>query len=260
MVALATTLGILAVAAVAGGVISLNLSNGAGTAFEVGKWLLQLATVFVGAGLITAVLRMVDIARTKRESWTGLLQDVIAASNTVDVARLNLVGNASAETYTELIQRCRDVRATLRRIIAAPDLHDQPDLRSALQRMRRYLLPLVLEYESNYLQISRQQQLDEEIVSYQLKKLSAKDDLGELPMLPEVLSTPLQAANMISDPAVLPVLAKSLAEYKEGDFRKAYVTAKSILEKNAGVRRQHEGTAVQRASGARERVDTKPYQ
>jgi hypothetical protein len=243
LVAVATVVGILSAATAVSGAIVLSRAPVSSASFEIGKWMLQLATVFAGTGLITAVLRQVEVMRSKRESWTGQLQDVVVGQDAIEAAALRLVSNPTAETYSDLIEKCREFRATLRRMTAAPDAHDQEGLRAALKRMRTLLKPLVQEYETKYVFVVRQQLLDDEFLEFRLNELAEKNSLPDVSVLPDSLMTPLGVGKLLQDKARFPVLDAFSQVFNGGRFNldsdlyRAYEKVKSALEKNAGVRR-----------------------
>lgn len=179
MVALAAVLFLLATGVVVAGIALLRSSpTASGASFEVGRWLLQLGTVLAGTGLITAVFRQVDLTRARRESWTTMLQGLVVRQDAVEGAAMRMESNPDAATYADLVERCRDLRALLRRIIALPEVHNSDgSLRQQVDRMRRYLKPLVKEHERNFLRISRQESLDQKILEVRIQKL-AKDADG----------------------------------------------------------------------------------
>lgn len=235
--ALAAALAVLAAAAAAGGIVLLELGKPNDASAEIGKWLLQLATVFLGTGVVGVMLRQVDLSRAKRESWTRLLQEVVAAHDTVQLAGRLLSAHATAKTYAEQIAKVSEVREILRRIMSSPEIHDEPELRDTLLRMRHYLKRLVKEYEAKYLPVSRQQRLDEEVLTYRLKELARKADDLSLPIIPESLASPFPAGSTLGDPERFPCLNEFRTNYKQSDFRLAYEMAKPILEHKAGIRR-----------------------
>lgn len=234
---LAAALAVLAAAAAAGGIILLGFGRPNDASTEIGKWLLQLATVFLGTGVVGVMLRQVDLARAQRESWTRVLQEVILAHDTVQLAGRLLSAHATAKTYAEQITKVSEVREVLRRIMSSPEVHDDPELRGTLLRMRHYLKGLVKEYEAKYLPVSRQQRLDEEVLTYRLKELAREADNLSLPTIPESLAGPFPAGSKLSDPKEFPCLNEFRTNYKQSDFRLAYETAKPILEQKSGVRR-----------------------
>jgi hypothetical protein len=232
--------------AVAGFVALRHAPPTSGVASEVGRWLLQLATVFTGAGFITAVFRQIEVTRVRREAWTEMLQDLVVAQDVLESAFLRLIRNTSSETYTDMIERCREMRAMLRRIIALPEADDRPEeppgeLRREVQRMRHYLKPLVLEYEQHCLRILRQGRLDAKVLEARLAVAAE----GDQPVLSEELLKPASVATLILDPKEFPALAAcqldfdgTKIQFKEhSELDSAYERVKGILRKNAGVAR-----------------------
>lgn len=240
LVALAAVLFLLAVGAVVAGIVLLRGSPSAsGTSFEVGRWLLQLGTVLAGTGFITSVLRQVELTRAKRDAWTAMLQDLVVNQDAVEGAGMRLVSNPDAQTYADLSEKCREMRAQLRRIIALPDAYDRRGpLRPHIERMRQYLKPLVKEYETHYLRVTRQGMLDEKVLSARLD-----DHVGDAE-LPVQLCTPMGVGRLLQDEKEFPALAAFLRDFdvSESAFRQgteiddAYERVKAILRKNAGVR------------------------
>ncbi|MFD0521648.1 hypothetical protein [Paractinoplanes durhamensis] len=229
---------VLAIASAIGGIAVLNGSHGEGIAFEVGKWLLQLTTVLVGAGAIATLLRWTDLVRARREAWTGLMHEVIAAGNTIEMAGRTLQADISAASYQRFIETCREVRAVLRRITAAPALHEDEELRNGLNVMRRYLTTLVLECEDRYLAVARQQQLDDYFLEAQLKKLATSAATAP-PRLPTELAASMPAAEMLRNAVRFKELTAFRESFDKSPFRIAYVrTVKPLLEKHAGVHRR----------------------
>ncbi|MCP3785261.1 hypothetical protein NLX85_18000 [Micromonospora sp. A3M-1-15] len=229
--------------AVAGFVVIRSSPTSSGPSFEIGKWLLQLATVFTGGGFITAVFRQVEVTRTKREAWTTMLQDVVVAQDALEGAFMRLISNTNAETYTDMIEKCREMRAMLRRIIALPEAYDRPgDLRRHVQGMRNYLKPLIQEYESHYLRVMMQGKLDEKVLEARLEEL-AKD---ARPLLPTDLLQPMCVGNLLRDAQEFPALAACLNDFndseiqfkEDSDLDSAYESLKLHLQRVAGVDRR----------------------
>lgn len=239
---LAAFLAILAILAAAGAIVLLNLGEPNDTPTEVGKWLLQLATAFAVAGAVSAVIREVENLRAQRAAWANLLQDVIQANDTVLVARLLLAAHATAKTYSEQIQELIRVGATLRRIAAEPDVHKVPELRDAINRMYGYLARLALEYEDHYLPVTRQQRVDEERLKLLVQEAAKTPALEKLSAkkLADELREPMRAGQILKDAELFPNLAalRDGKEFEAGDFIAGYETAKRLLEKHAGIRRQ----------------------
>ena len=237
MTALAAVLGSAALAASVAGLAMLGTARPGTAPFEAAKWLLQLSVVFVGAGLITAVLRQAELTRADRAVWTGYLQEVIAGTETVREARLLLEAHATAATYAEQIKKLLVVRASLRKLDAGQDMHDFPELRDHLKAMQSYLETLISEYGEKYLPVSRQQRLDEAAISHHLKQIAAQSTADTPPHLPETLSGPLQAGRMLEDAARFPHLSSFRTGFESSPFLLAYRSAKPLLEHRAGIKR-----------------------
>ncbi|MEU7906307.1 hypothetical protein [Actinoplanes sp. NPDC049118] len=245
MVALAAALFLLAAGVVVVGILLLVGSpTASGAWFEIGRWLLQLGTVLAGTGLITAVFRQVDITRVRRESWTAILQDLVVGQDAIESAAMRLVSTPDAGTYADLVERCRDMRALLRRVIALPEVYNSDgSLRQQINRMRHYLKPMVKEYELRFLRVSRQESLDKEILELRLQNLS-KDSNQSRPANPEQLFRLMGVSKLLQDEDEFPALAAFLRDFddNESEFRpqseidEAYEDVKAILRSNAGAR------------------------
>ncbi|SNY36959.1 hypothetical protein SAMN05421748_10519 [Paractinoplanes atraurantiacus] len=246
LVALAGALFVLAVgAAVAGIVLLRGAPSSASTSFEIGKWLLQLGTVLAGTGFITAVLRQAEVTRAKREAWTTMLQDLAVGQDAVEGATMRLISDATAETYADLIEKCRELRTLLRRIMALPEAyqHDS-ELRRQLHRMRVYLKPLILEYERHYLRVVRQHRLDEMILEARLQE-SVKDSRRRaVPTLPAPLGQPLGVGRLLSDGREFPALATLRGDFNRDEIEffphseidEAYERVKALLRRHIGMK------------------------
>lgn len=237
LVALAAALFVLAAGAVfAGTMVLRGAPSTSGTSFEVGKWLLQLGTVFAGTGLITAALRQVEVTRADRAAWTTLLQDLVVAQEAIEGACMRLASDGTAQTYAELIERCHEMRAMLRRIIALPQVNPDSELRRHASRLRRCLKPLVKEYERQYLRVTRQALLDEKV----LQKLV--EGAPEPP--PAELFAPRGVSRFLADEKAFPSLAALRKDFDEAEsqFREdseiddAYEGVKGALRRHAGGR------------------------
>ncbi|WP_250003616.1 hypothetical protein [Actinoplanes sp. M2I2] len=235
---------VLALGASVVGIVVLARSPSTGTSYEIGRWLLQLATVLAGAGLITAVLRQVEVTRAKRDAWTQMLQDLVVAQDAIENACLRLTSNANGETYADLIERCREMRSMLRRVIALPEVSDsENNLRRQAQRMRHYLKPLIQEYEKHYLRIARQSLLDDKVLLAQLDELAKDPSSNAVTTLPKELLRPSGVGEIVMNPAEFPALTACLQDFepREGEFRqaseidRAYESVKANLRSNAGV-------------------------
>src|SRR6266852_984856 len=128
---------------------------------EVGKWLLTVAAAFVLTGVLSVGVKQIDQRRSEREAWHAVLKDLVAASQTVLVARLRLRAQQSALTYQEQLAELSRVRVELRGIEATGLVIGEKSLQEDISKMRRYLEALGSEYEAGYLRVARQQRLDE---------------------------------------------------------------------------------------------------
>ncbi|MFI0242047.1 hypothetical protein [Streptomyces sp. NPDC016845] len=196
---LAAALGCLALLSTAGRIALLNIGRPGDTPTETGKWLLQIASVFAGTGVISSVLRQADITRNEREAWAHLLRELITAQDKVQLAIRLLSAHATAKTYFEQIRQLSEVREVLRRITSSPQVHEDAALRGALARMREDLTLLVREYEVHHLPLARQQRLDEEYLTQRLKSL-VRTGSQLSPSIPHSLTEPLPAWQMLNDP------------------------------------------------------------
>jgi hypothetical protein len=204
---------------------------------------LQLGIVLAATGFITAVFRQVEVTRAKRDAWTTMLQDLIVAQDAVEAACLRLTSNANAETYGDLIERCREMRSMLRRVIALPEVHNTGgDLRRHVQRMRTCLKPLIREYEKHYLRVARQGLLDDKVLRARMDELAKDPDQTAVPTLPAELLRPSGVSHILMEPTEFPALAACLQDFEpsEGEFTpaseidSAYESVKAILRRHAG--------------------------
>ena len=181
-----------------------------GTA-ELGRWLLTLAAGAALTGALSVVFRQIDGRRTERDAWHAVLNDLVAASQTVLLARLRLSAHRSARTYQE-----------------------------QLSAMRKHLDQLGAEYEAGYLQVSRQQRLDEEWLTQQLKSAAAElaPPGPPPPLLPDHLANPPRAWLLLQERGQFPRLAALLDEtiFSIDAFWASYKLAKRHLESLAGHR------------------------
>jgi hypothetical protein len=155
---------------------------------------------------------------------------------------------ATAKTYSEQIQELIRVGATLRRIAAEPDVHKDRELRDAINQMYGYLAKLALEYQKHYLPVARQQRVDEErlkLLAKDAAKTPAPEKLTAVELTPEELAAevrqPMRAGRMLQNAKLFPGLAafRDNGKFECSDFRRGYETAKRLLEKHAGIRRQN---------------------
>ncbi|MER6421153.1 hypothetical protein [Streptomyces sp. NPDC001137] len=236
---LALKLGAIAALSAVAGIVLLNYGQPNDTPTECGKWLLQLASVFAGAGAISALLRQVDLTRAQREVWVGFLQEVIAAHDRAHQASRLIPAHVTAKTYSEQIIELGNVRESLRRVMTSQQLHGDPLLRQHLQDMRRYLKKIIKEYNEKYLPVSRQQRLDEAYLSQRIATLG-KADSNQPPLIPDDLKGPLPAWQALADGSKFPSLVEFCNNFDESEFRRSYESAKPILEHHAGILRKQQ--------------------
>jgi hypothetical protein len=158
---LAIGLAVAAAMSAAVGIWLLVIGSSGDDNTEVGKWLLALSSALLVAGAVSTVVRVVEVSRTERETWAERLHDVMAARDTVAMARLFLSAHATAKTYQDQAAELIHVRAKLRRLKAEPGVAKDRNLLSAIDLMLGYLDDLGREYEACYLTVARQQLLDE---------------------------------------------------------------------------------------------------
>lgn len=245
LTALAGVLFLLAATAmVVGVVIVRDSSPQSGPALEIGKWLLQLGTVLAGTGFITAMLRQAEVSRAKREAWTAILQDLVVSQDALEGSVMRVITGPDAESYTALIERCREMRAMLRRMMALPDVTDhRSDLRRHANQVRHCLKPTIKEYEDHYLQISRQALLDEKRLEAQLSEIAKDDSKRELP---DRLLRPSSVGRLLRNAQEFPALAALVRDFNEQEIQfepdseidRAYEGVKAELRKNARIYRK----------------------
>jgi hypothetical protein len=199
---------------------------------EVGKWLLQLSLVFVGTGVVSVVIRQFEVARAQREAWEEMLHQLVAAHDEAQMAARLLSAHATAKTYAEQVKVLTTARVTLRRLASTPEVRKDEPLHASLVTMRKYLKNVIKEYQASYLPVARQQRLDEEVLSYRLKKLAESD--GKFPELPIELGKPLPAGLTLEDPDCFPVLNEFRTAFKTSTFRRAYESAKPVMQVRGG--------------------------
>ncbi len=163
-----------AVAAAAAAIYLLLTAHAVDVHAEVGRWLLTVAVAFAVTGALTMVVKQIDQGRTEREAWHAVLNDLVAANQTVGLARVRLDANQSAKTYQEQLAELMRARVELRRLCAIGMVIGDPPLRAHIEAMRDYLDALGREYEIGYLRVSRQQRLDELWLEDQLKAANVR--------------------------------------------------------------------------------------
>lgn len=222
------------VAAGVGGYVFLRSSHTVDVGAEVGKWLLTVAVAFVVTGALSMVVKQIDQRRSERSAWHAVLDDLVAAHQTVMVARLRLAAQRSALTYHEQLGQLVGARAEIRRLRGVGTVIRDPSLREHIDAMRRYLDALGAEYEKGYLAVARQQRLDELWLTDQMK---AASDGADGPVLPARLAEPTGAWRMLQDPVRFPRLAALIDAdaFRIDTFHTHYKRVKGCLEIHAGV-------------------------
>ena len=202
---------------------------------EVGKWLLTVAAGLVLTGALSMVVKQIDQRRTERDAWHAVLKDLVAANQTVMLARLRLAAQQSALTYQEQLAEIMRARVELRGIEVIGLVTGDPALRGNVSAMHKYLDALGSEYETGYLCVARQQRLDELWLTGQMT--AANVGTGG-PTLPVPLAEPTKAWRLLQDREGFPRLAALLdhSAFPIDTFRTSYKRAKGCLEVRAGFR------------------------
>lgn len=208
--------------------------------------LLTVAAALVLTGALGVVVKQIDQRRSERDAWHAVLNDLVAANQTVTLARVRLQAQRSAKTYQEQLAELMRARVELRRICAIGIVIGEPPLRDHVDAMREYLDALGSEYENGYLRVARQQRLDELWLNDQIK--AANTGTGA-PALPAPLAEPTQAWLLLQDPKRFPRLAALLDDdaYSIDTFRTNYKRAKARLEVRAGFGSRSNDDAVESA-------------
>jgi hypothetical protein len=231
---LAVILGGLASSAAVIGIVLVAQSASDDSSREIGKWVLQVALVFAGTGVVSVVVRQAELSRARRDAWTELLHELIGAHDAAQMASRLLSAHATAKTYSEQITVLTAARGTLRRLSSAPGVHEDKELHDALLAMRWYLKRLIKEYQEKYLPVARQQRLDEAVLGFRLGKV-AESDRPDFPVLPPELGQPLPAGLALQDAGRFPLLNEFRTAFKASKFREAYEVAKPIMQSKAGL-------------------------
>ena len=202
---------------------------------EVGKWLLTVAAGLVLTGALSMVVKQIDQRRTERDAWHAVLKDLVAANQTVMLARLRLAAQQSALTYQEQLAEIMRARVELRGIEVIGLVTGDPALRGNVSAMHKYLDALGSEYETGYLCVARQQRLDELWLTGQMT--AANVGTGG-PTLPVPLAEPTKAWRLLQDREGFPRLAALLdhSAFPIDTFRTSLKRAKGCLEVRAGFR------------------------
>lgn len=231
---LALVLGLTALTAAALGMFLVFQSAPDDAQRSIGGWLLQLALVFAGTGVVSIVVRHYELTRAQREAWLESLHELVGAHDEVQMAARLLSAHATAKTYGEQVMVLIRARATLRRLSSAPGVRDDETLHDSLVTMRKYLKYVVREYEAQYLPVARQQRLDEAALTHRFRKI-AEASSGAFPLIPPELAQPLPAGAALQDRDRFPLLNEFRTDFKESAFRGAYSVAKPIMARQAGL-------------------------
>ena len=229
---LAVILGVVACLASILGIVLIARSSVNDPWREVGKWSLQLSLVFVGTGVVSVVVRQYELARAEQQAWAEMLHQLVAAHDEAQMAARLLAAHATAKTYSEQVKVLTTTRATLRRLASTPEVRTDEELHASLLTMRKYLKNLLKEYQASYLPVARQQRLDEEVLTFRMKKLAESDTA--FPELPSEMCRPLPAGLALQDPERFPLLNEFRTGFKTSTFRRAYESAKLTMQERAG--------------------------
>jgi hypothetical protein len=226
-------LGIVAVAAVVGGLLLLHRSANAVFDAEVGKWLLTVATALVLTGALSLVVKEIDQRRGQRQAWQGLLHDLVAANQMVVMVRLRLNANRSALAYHEQLAELVCARLELKRISGIDIVIADERLRDHVNEMQTYVEGLGKECAAGYLPVARQQRLDELWLTERMKAVCGSSGAPELP---DELACPTKAWKLLTDKSQFPRLAALLdpEAFEVDAFRINYKLAKRRLQIHAG--------------------------
>jgi hypothetical protein len=226
-------LALCAVAALVGALVLLNRSHTVDVNAEVGKWLLTVAAALVLTGALSMVVKQIDQRRSERQAWHEILNDLVAANQKLILARVRLQAHQSAKTYQEQLAEVMAARVEVRRIGALDIVNRDRSLSDQITRMREYLDGLGQEYAAGYLNVARQQRLDEVWLTSQMNAANVGDDA---PKLPDRLSCAARAWLLLKDASQFPRLAALLDEdaFPIDTFRTNYKLAKERLEMHAG--------------------------
>jgi len=222
-----------AVAALAGAFVLLHRSHTVDVDAEVGKWLLTVAAALVLTGALSMVVKQIDQRRSERQAWHGILNDLVAANQKVVLARVRLQAHQSAKTYQQQLAEVMGARVEVRRIGALDIVNRDRSLSDQITAMRQYLDDLGQEYAAGYLDVARQQRLDE---AWLTRQMNAAADGSDAPELPDRLAGLTRAWLLLKDASQFPRLAALLDEgaFPIDTFRTNYKLAKECLEMHAG--------------------------
>lgn len=223
---------VCAAAALVAALYFLHRSHTADVDAEIGKWLLTVAVGLVLTGALSMVVKQIDQRRSERDAWLAVLKDLVAANDTVLVARFRLKAQRSALMYEEQLAEFMRARVQLRGIEATSLVIGDRSLREDIGAMHSYLDALGGEYEKGFLRVARQQRFDELWLTDQMTAACA----AGIPTLGSPLTDPTTAWDLLMDPQEFPQLARLLDHAFHVDtFRAAYERAKGCLEVHAGI-------------------------
>jgi hypothetical protein len=84
-------------------------------------------------------VKQIDQRRSEREAWHTVLNDLVAANQTVVLGRFRLEAHRSALTYQEQLAEFMGARVELRRICAIGIVIGDEQLLGQISAMRKYL-------------------------------------------------------------------------------------------------------------------------
>jgi len=231
---LAATIGALTLVAALAGVVLVGGSSPDQPGREIGRWLLQVAVVLAGTGVLSIVLRQSELSRLRREEWAENLHALIGAHDAVLLASRLLNAHPTPKIYAAQIDVILASRATLRRLASAPRIEPRSALHNDIMAMRKQLKDLVLEYCANYAPVMHQQRLDEVKLASDIDKLVAHTDAAVL-LLPEELRGLLPSEEAMQDEERFPELYNLRVHYGKTEFRRSYKKAKVEMQRLAGI-------------------------
>jgi hypothetical protein len=176
-----------AAGATVGALVLLYSSHKVDVGAEVGKWLLTVAAALVLTGALSMIVRDIDQRRSEREAWHAMLNDLVAANQTVALAQFRMSAYKSALMYEEQLGELMRARVELRRICVIGIVMQDAELWKLVKAMRRYLEGLGHECNEEYVRVARQQRLDELWLAEQMKAATAANDGTGVPVLPDAL-------------------------------------------------------------------------
>jgi hypothetical protein len=177
-----------AVAALVGALVLLQRSHTVDVDAEV-DWLLTVAAALVLTGALSMVVKQIDQRRRERQAWHDILNNLVAANQKLILARVRLQAHRSAKTYQEQLAEVMAARVEVRRIGALDTVNRDRSLSDQITAMRQYLDDLGQEYAAGYLDVARQQRLDEVWLTSQMNAANGGGG-GSAPELPDRLAGP----------------------------------------------------------------------